>query len=150
MTVSVRSEQTAGVRSCKRVVECEGCQQWPVAVQSAQTVRDSRSDSHLARVYAGNPLAMSISSSQLMSHSVAAAGGLTVQCRVARVLVQIGEIGDWGRRMLRRFLGRRAHSKSWRSSRKLLGRLAWESLVVVVVFVGVVAGSLRWKAVVPG
>ena len=120
-------------------------------LQCSRHSQDNRgSDSHLARVYAGDPLAMSISSSQLMSHSVAAAGGLAVQSRVARVLVQVGEIGHRRRRMLGRFLGRRAHSNSWRSSRKLLGTLAWCSLVVVVVLVGVVAGSTRRKAVVPG
>jgi hypothetical protein len=77
-------------------------------------------DSHFARIYAGDPLPISNSSSQLMSHLVAAARRVGVQGRVARVLVQVGEIGHW-RRMLGRGLGRRAHSNSGRSSRVLLG-----------------------------
>lgn len=80
----------------------------------------SGKDSHFVRIYAGDPLPISNSSSQLMSHLVAAARRVGVQGRVARVLVQVGEIGHW-RRMLGRGLGRRAHSNSGRSSRMLLG-----------------------------
>lgn len=74
--------------------------------------RHGESNSHLARVYAGGLIAMSISSSQLISRSVAAAGRLGVQGRVARVLVQEGEVRD-GRRMVGRGLGRRGHSRWW-------------------------------------
>lgn len=86
-------------------------------------------DSHLAGIYAGDPLAMPISSSQLISRGVAAA---RVHGRVARVLVEVREAGHW-RRMLGRGFGRWAHSNGLRGSGTLRragysssgGRLVW-------------------------
>lgn len=100
------------------MLECEGSGIWDAVQQGARMMVEGQGNSQLAGIYAGNPLAMSISSSQFMSCGVAAAGW--VHCRVTRVLVEIGEVGDGGRVVGLGFW-RRAHSNSWRGSRMVLG-----------------------------
>lgn len=70
-------------------------------------------DSHLSGIYARNPLSIPISSSQLISRDIPAAGLRAVQHPVAAalLLVQVGKIGD-GVRVVGCGVGRRAHSNS--------------------------------------
>lgn len=71
-----------------------------------------RVDSHLSRIYACNPFAIPISSSQLIARYVATARLCVVRGSVAAalLLVQVCEIGD-GMRGVGSGLGRRGHSK---------------------------------------
>lgn len=102
-----QGSQTASPRACPACAARRKLQ------SVAASAPESQGGSHLSGIYARNPLAIPISSSQLISRNVAATRLCAVlgPIAVALLLVQVRKIGN-GTRMLGGGVGRRAHSNS--------------------------------------